>query len=256
MKLQKTLEVKLMEQKFIIKDSNGYDTFFTIVKNEESEYTNLIEKSFESAKDNKSKLSDWVLGINGMSGVKYRHFINNLIENLKNPKYLEIGCWRGSTSCSALYGNLVDAYCIDNWVEFGGPKQEFMNNMQRCVDESEDKVGIEFEENDFRQVNYDKIGNYNVYMFDGPHEEDDQYDGVVIPQNALDNEFIFICDDWNWKKVRNGTEKSFLDLNLKVLYSLDIRTTSDDSHPVTENSMQNSDWHNGYYIAVCKKCTK
>jgi len=246
------LEVK-MKESFIVGDSNGFSTYFTIEQNGDSEYILNLQTSLEKAKKSESKLSDWILSMRGMSGQKYRHLINNLIETVDDARYLEVGCWTGSTSCSALYKNSVKSYCIDNWIEFGGPRNVFIDNMEKCVEESDDLIEIEFEENDFREVKYDQIGKYNIYFFDGPHEENDQYDGIVDTQSALDDEFIFICDDWNWEKVRKGTERAFKDLNLNILYSLDIRTTSDNTHPVENNSMEKSDWHNGYFISVCKK---
>jgi hypothetical protein len=75
----------------------------------------------------------------------------------------------------------------------------------------------------------------------------------MFAQPALDDEFIFICDDWNWEKVRKGTLNAIKNLNLDVLFSIDIKTTDDDSYPPQENTKQNSDWHNGYYISVLRK---
>jgi hypothetical protein len=238
------------------KDSNGFDTYFLIEKNGDSKYIEWLEIALEKAKNNQSKLPEWILTMNGMSGRKYRHFINNFIGIVEEVKYLEVGCWKGSTSCSAFYKNEVSAYCIDNWSEFGGPKNEFIKNIEKCVGESGDLLSIQLEENDFRNVSYDEIGKYNIYFFDGPHEETDQYDGVLVSQSAVEDEFVFICDDWNWEKVRNGTEKAFEKLKLKVIYTVDIRTTSDNTHPVEYNAMEKSDWHNGYFIAVCKKGDK
>jgi hypothetical protein len=220
-----------------------------IVKNKETTYSELIE---ECLSEKKSNLSNWILEMDGMSGKKYRHFVNNLISKIDNPRYLEVGCWKGSTSCSAIYNNNVTAYCIDNWSEFGGPKNIFCENVQKCADEFDD-IEIVFEEKDFRKINYTEIGKYNVYLFDGPHEEKDQYDGLMLAQPSLDNEFIFICDDWNWKKVRTGTLNAIEKLNLEILFSVEIRTTDDDSYPPQENTKQNSDWHNGYYISVLRK---
>jgi hypothetical protein len=235
------------------KDSNGYETFFLTESIRDSKYISIIEDALEKAKKQESKLPEWILSMDGMSGRTYRHFINNLIENIDNSRYLEIGCWSGSTCCSAIFENSVDAYCIDNWSEFGGPRNECIGNIKKCISGSEDMIGIELEENDFRKVEYSNIGKYNVYLFDGPHEEQDQYDGLCITQNALDDEFIFICDDWNWEQVRTGTLNAIKTLNLKIIYSLDIRTTDNNTHPSEDNVRQNSDWHNGYYISVLKK---
>lgn len=220
-----------------------------LITNEKTNYSTLIQ---ECLSEENSNLPDWILEMDGMSGKKYRHFINNLIDKIENPRYLEVGCWKGSTTCSAIYGNDVTAYCIDNWSEFGGPKDIFCKNIERCVDDCEN-IGITFEESDFRDMNYMEIGKYNLYLFDGPHKMQDQYDGLYFVQQALDDEFIFICDDWNWKDVRDGTFQAISDLKLNVIYSKEIRTTDDDSYPSEENTKQNSDWHNGYYISVLSK---
>ena len=231
------------------KDSNGYDIFVEEYQNGESNYISSIKKTFQKKS---SKVSNWILEMNGMSGKKYRHFINNLIGKVNDPRYLEIGCWKGSTSCSAICNNDVVAYCIDNWSEFGGPKDIFCDNVQKCVEECGD-IDITFVESDFRNIDYNDIGKYNVYLFDGPHSEQDHYDGLFFPQSALEDEFIFICDDWNWKKVRESTLSTIQKLNLNIVYSLEVKTTSDDSYPPENNTMENSDWHNGYYISVLKK---
>lgn len=219
------------------------------IENKKSKYAQLIEDSLEN---NTSKLPNWILEMDGMSGRKYRHFINNLIYSLEDPRYLEIGCWKGSTSCSAIFGNKVNSYCIDNWSQFGGPKNIFCDNVQKCADECDD-IEIIFEEADFKKISYTEIGKYNVYLFDGPHEEKDQYDGLMFVQPALDDEFIFICDDWNWEKVRIGTMNAIKKLNLDILFSIDIKTTDDGSYPPENDTKQNSDWHNGYYISVLRK---
>ncbi|NDB57052.1 hypothetical protein EB001_01180 [bacterium] len=227
-----------------------------IQKNGESKYIDIIQNAFEKAKKYESKLSDWIITMEGMSGVQYRHFVNNLFENIENSNYLEIGCWKGSTTCSAAYKNLIKTYCIDNWKEFGGPKDQFSNNISRCMTESDDKCDIELVENDFRKLQYDNIGKYNVYMFDGPHSQDDQRDALIVVKDALEDEFIFICDDWNWGEVREGTRQGLEQSNMKVIYSIDLRTTPDNTTCSFENGYERSDWHNGYYISVIKKLNK
>lgn len=186
--------------------------------------------------------------IPGMSGRRYRLFINQLVRSLPDPAYLEVGSWAGSTLCSAISGNLLRAVAIDNWSEFGGPKNTFMQNVQRCVTAG---AQVFFIEGDFRTINYSNLGKFNIYLFDGPHEQCDQYDGVALALPALSNEFVFIVDDWNWERVREGTFAAIRDIGLSVVYAAEIRTTLDESHP--ENAFGDSDWHNGYYISVLQK---
>lgn len=216
-------------------------------------YVDLVKESFEKCLNYESKLPSWILELEGMSGKKYRHFINNLIQRVPNCKYLEVGCWKGSTLCSALYNNDVTSYAIDNWSEFWGPKQEFQDNVNKCILESSEHSHIEFqfEENHYKKVKYGEIGKYNVYLYDGPHAYDDQYNALVYGLSALENEFIFICDDWNWDFLREATKNSINDLNLEVLHSIEIQTSVDDYERGIR--FQNSDWHNGYFISVCKK---
>ena len=60
----------------------------------------------------------------GLSGRKYRSLINNLVEKIEKPSYLEIGSWLGSTACSAAFKNDFKITCIDNW------SQHFLKNFQ------------------------------------------------------------------------------------------------------------------------------
>ena len=105
-----------------------------------------------------------------------------------------------------------------------------------------------------RNVDYSTLGKFNIYFFDGPHEEDDQYDALSYALPSLDDTFILIVDDWNDPRPRNGTEKAIKELDISILYSMQIRTSNgvDVVYP-TPHVLENSDWHNGYYIAVCKK---
>ena len=228
----------------------------TKIKNNSKQNNFLIENiknAYNKSLELDSKLPTWILEIEGMSGKMYRHFINNLCQNVENCRYLEIGCWRGSTICSAIYGNDITSYVIDNWSEFdglNGPKQEFQNNVRRCMDETENDTTCEFEENDYKQIDYSSIDKYNLYFYDGPHEYEDQYNALTLTLECLDDEFIFICDDWNWEQVREGTNKSIEDLGLKIKYSVEIYTDVPDENG---NIFQNSDWHNGYFISVLKK---
>ena len=68
---------------------------------------------------------------------------------------------------------------------------------------------------------------------------------------ALACEFVFIVDDWNWQEVRDGTMRAISEIDLRVDYALEIRTTVDSSHPEVHSEL--SDWHNGYFISVLSK---
>src|SRR5271155_210084 len=167
-----------------------------------------LKGSFDKARQGTWRLPEEIRGIEGMSGQKYRSFVNNLVRSYPDPRYLEIGSWRGSTATAALYGNSAQALCIDNWSQFGGPRSEFFSNMDKVVSED---VHFRFLEQDFRKVDFHSIGDFNIYLFDGPHEETDQCQGVTIAQPALLDPFILIVDDWNWRPVRIGTFRGLIE---------------------------------------------
>lgn len=207
-----------------------------------------FKAAFADAIECNGKLSDDILNIDGMSGRKYRYFINNLVEKIQYPRYLEVGSWAGSTLCSAIYKNSLIATAIDNWSQFGGPIDSFFRNVSAACS-AETRLSILSQ--DFRRVNFQALGRFNIYLFDGPHDFADQYDGLALALNCLDNEFVFIVDDWNWEPVRLGTTHAIADLNLEIVSSIEIRTTMDGSHPRISGKL--SDWHNGYFISVLKK---
>ena len=88
-----------------------------------------VEDSFLRADNEQSKLTQGVLGIEGMCGVKNRHFLNNIC-NFAGCEYVEIGSLAGASLCAAIYDNAVSATAIDNWSQFGGPKKKFHQNIK------------------------------------------------------------------------------------------------------------------------------
>jgi hypothetical protein len=208
----------------------------------------LFQALVHAIKD-EGKLPREILDIDGMSGGRYRLLINHVIAALPDARYLEIGSWAGSTACSAMFGNPLVITCIDNWSEFGGPKAAFLDNVKRAQNAS---TTFRFIEADFRQVDYGTIGRFNVYLFDGPHSEQDQYDGIRLAQPALDDLFTLIVDDWNWAPVRIGTLRGLADEKIEQLFTVEIRSTQDNTHP-RRAAGKHSEWHNGYCMCVCRK---
>jgi hypothetical protein len=211
-----------------------------------SHQARLLKSSFESVQSGAhSPLPGEIRQIEGMSGQKYRSLINQLVGSISDARYLEIGSWAGSTAAAALYGNGVRALCIDNWSEFDGPRELFFANIKKVLTPS---IQFEVIERDFRAVDYKDIGTFNIYLFDGPHAEKDQYDGIMIVQPALANPFILIVDDWNWREVRLGTFQALLDARCRVEASIEISTNEN-----PKLAGRHSDWHNGYFIGVVNK---
>jgi hypothetical protein len=210
----------------------------------------MVRRALDRALADAGGPPDWVRAIDGMSGQKYRTFISELVKSLPDARYLEVGSYVGSTAAAALAGNDVTAVCVDNWSQFGGPKETFLANMAR-VRSSSPGVDFRFIEGDFRRIDFASIGRFNIYLFDGPHEEQDQYDGIKMAMPALDRCVILIVDDWNWSASRIGTFRAIRAAGCSITCSAEIRTTLDNSHAA--NYGKSSDWHNGYFFAVLTK---
>ena len=106
------------------------------------------------------------------------------------------------------------------------------------------KVKLNLIEKEFRAVNYLKLKDINIYLYDGSHHYEDHFDSIKFALPALSKKFIFIVDDWNWIQVRQGTLDSIENENLKIIYKLDVRTTRDNSSALLTE--QFSDWHQGF----------
>ena len=222
---------------FIINYISGYVVMLFL------ELKQHIETAFEKAERGESKITDYILNMDGMTGKKTRHFYNNLL-NKEDARYLEIGTWKGSSVCSAMCGNKAKILCIDNWTELGAPRSEFFSNFDTYKGEND----ATFLEEDCFKIDVSQLPKFNIYMYDGNHEETSHYMALIHFYSCLDDMFIFIVDDWNWVNVRDGTYNSFKHLNVSVLYEREIRLTTDNSTTHAKET-----WHNGIYVAILQK---
>jgi hypothetical protein len=203
----------------------------------------MLRDAFHEAAGDISDLPEALRRMEGMSGQRYRGLINALVRQHPDARYLEVGSYTGSTAAAAMLGNAVSVLCIDNWSEFGGPKAVFLENIARARSAS---VDFRLIESDFREVDYGSIGTFNIYLFDGPHGERDQYDAIMLVRPALDRRVIVIVDDWNWPSVRIGTFRALLHARYTIEAAIEIRTS-----PGPLAFGRYSDWHNGYLLSVC-----
>src|SRR5262245_45443184 len=127
-----------------------------------------------------------------------------------------------------MYRTCLRAVCTDNWSQSGGPRSKLLTNTTKALSQD-----IDFNVFDkvVRVIDYSELGTFTVYLFDGPHSEQDQYDGIVLAQAALDNSYFLIVDDWNWLQVRVGTFRALRDLKSKIDCGIEVRTTLDNSAP-------------------------
>lgn len=216
-----------------------------------------IEDSLHWGNLEVSKLTQDVLDIPGISSNKIKMFLNNVC-SLPNSTYLEIGVYRGSTFCAAIYGNDVKAIGIDNWSapflvpsnpihkitslykqKTENPKDEFLNNVKKYGNTENINV---YRANYF-DFDFNQLENVDIIFYDGETKHYDQYTVIKKLIPIMKNECILIVDDWNWHQKEGGIIKAIDDSNLFVTFEKSIYTKGEDIN----------DFWNGLGIFVLSK---
>jgi hypothetical protein len=219
--------------------------------------------------------------IGGFSGIKIKTLLNKLLSH-DGVKYLEVGVFCGSTFIPAMYGNSPEAaYAVDNWSEFAGQRDFFLANCDIFLGDGEapEKIegaadyrpgrmadpdlipsastlqweyGFKLLEKDFFATTSSDFDDtkFNVYFYDGNHEEENQSRALehMVSIGALEDEFILLVDDYAWEGVERGTQSAIKDLNLKVLREETFGVPC----PPAERT-QRENWWNGLYVAHLKR---
>jgi len=175
------------------------------------------------------------LGIGGTSSAKNRFLLNNMC-SFANCNYLEVGSYQGSTLCSALYKNSIKALSIDIKVS-----EKLINNIKHYA--SSQSI-VQIINSDSWRVDLKSITEkYNVYFYDGCHEEESHYKSLKYYYPILENTFIFIVDDYCQRRVIEGTQRSIKDLDCTILYECIL--------PSHDCDWRN--WWDGLYVSVIQK---
>ncbi len=224
-------------------------------------YITVIEAAYETALKEESKICKEILDLDGMTGKMTRHFYNAVC-SAPETRYLEIGTWKGSSICSAIYKNTGKFTCIDNFSEFSetSTRIELLKNLTTF----RGNTHVTFIEEDSFEVDVSELPKFNIYLYDGDHTREAHAQALTHYISCLDDTFIFIVDDWNWFNVRNGTTDAIEQLGLKVLYYKEIRTNmkivySKDDHVSYDDTLVETDvdgpakWHNGMGVYVLQK---
>jgi len=187
----------------------------------------FVEECIKKAKEGVSKCTKDILNLEGMTGSMTRHLYNNLCSfnkgNNDKTRYLEIGCYKGSSTISALYGNDCQTTVIDNWSEFGGPKDTFYANMQTYFkDIFNDETIQVINENSFDLKTKPKFRPYDIYLYDGNHSEKCQEEAITYYWEYLADPCVILIDDWDWDCAKNGTLRGLEKVNANILHRWDI----------------------------------
>lgn len=206
-------------------------------------YSDYIDDCINKTLNGHSKLNEKAITMQGMSSFNVRNLLNLLLE-IPNAKYLEIGVWKGSTFYSALYKNNPSyALAIDNWSQFKGS----FNFFSQTISDLECKYNVLNKNSFLVDVNNEIKQKINIYFYDGNHSKESQALAITHYINAMEDEFIYICDDWNSVGVPEGTLEAIQKTNLSIEKSWTLE--ADYAGDVKK-------WWNGLWIAHLKKSKK
>lgn len=116
--------------------------------------------------------------------------------------FVNVGVWQGYTMFAAMVGN-EDKTCIavDNFSEFGGPKQAFCENFEQYRSPQHRAYEMGYR-NYFAQEHQQPIG---FYVYDGEHSYENQLKGLQTAEPYFADDCIILVDDTNYDEVQAGT---------------------------------------------------
>lgn len=164
-----------------------------------------------------SILSQRQLEVDGMTGIKVRHLLNNLAAISNNC--FEVGCFKGAMTVAANYGNHVNYFICDNWSQYNNAetnKDDFYGNI-----ESHGIKCTVFEQDCFT-IDLSKLPKIDLYIFDGDHNVEAQTKALTYFKPVLAEQFILVVDDYSWPEAMEGTELGIKEAGMKVLFAKEL----------------------------------
>lgn len=210
----------------------------------------LIEQAIERADSFDSKIKTLpAYEVPALASLKIRCLLNNLGELAEN--YLECGVHRGGTFCSTIADNrnIKKAFAVDSWASdhMAGEIHEtqFLESANANVSKQTELIVIK---DDCFSVDLSKIDSpIDMFLYDAGHSKEDQKNALIYYYPVLANEFIYLCDDWQFEQVKEGTLEGIKEMGFEVLFEKEL---------LTDKEYNNESWWRGYYVALLKKIKK
>lgn len=204
---------------------------------------NIIQ-AIEKASKLQSNLTPENYSVPGLVSLRGRHLYNNLGALASNS--LEIGCHLGCSFTSTVTSNtiktatVIDSFASD-WVEDRKCMPIFLENAKKYTPAITE---FKFIHSDAFEVDLNDVPNgIDYYVYDGSHDEQSQKKALTYYYEKLADEFLFICDDYDWEEVQKGTQNAIRQLKLKIVFEQYLKG----------NDHDNDGYWNGYYIGLLKK---
>jgi hypothetical protein len=216
-----------------------------------SEKIEAIKNAITRADQMQSNMPLTALEVPFLGSLKIRALLNNL--GALATHIADIGSHKGGSMCSMLAGNanIKSATAIDCWAsdETNEDKAypQFIENAMKFKSESTELNVIV---SDCWEVDVASIpSKIDLYSYDAGHSKEDQKKALIYYKGMLADEFIYLCDDWEYGDVKEGTIEGIAEGGYDILFQQELLNP-----PGTyENDHLNEHWWRGYYVALLKK---
>lgn len=215
----------------------------------------LIENAIEKAIRRESKLSPFAMSVPMLGSLQIRHLLNNL--GAISSSFIDVGSHVGGSYCSTVFNNnnLDDVAAVDSWAsditEGHRHEEHFRENAAMFTPANVEKPTlINIIKSDAFEVDLTLFDGKKIdlYSYDAGHSFDDQKNALLYYKPVLADEFIYVCDDFNYGDVKQGTFAGIQEGEYEILYFREL--SNDDPHSDEHNNEQ---WWRGYGVFLLKK---
>jgi hypothetical protein len=207
-----------------------------------------VNQSISAALRHQSWIHAEALDVKGFtSGVMIRLFANLVHLPIENPAYLEVGLYCGKSFCACMNNSpTLNLYGVEDFSQdFGDPsvRPQLEANIEKFKGDARSVTVIN---SDAFKVDLKDIKHkIQVYCFDGEHSYESQKKAIPYYLDAMDDTWVFICDDFDWSGPSRGTKDALAELKDKVKIEREWI--------LTDGVPDSPTWHNGLGIFVLSK---
>ena len=185
--------------------------------------------------------------VEGLTSQRTKQLINSLASI--STRYLEIGVLNGATFTSALQGNQLRAFAVDDWkntvqaangsTEIHSDKQTFISNVKSYKGENTVKL---FECN-FLDVDKNQIDYIDFMFYDADHDPELTKSAVIYFADRFADQTILVFDDANFDGVVQAAREGIAAAGLNIIFQKIILNDLEDPEQ----------WWNGIYVVLVEK---
>jgi Methyltransferase domain len=173
-------------------------------------------------------------GVKSMSTLANAYLIHEITKFLQDDEvYLNIGVWQGFTFFAAVLNHQATSIGVDNFSEFGGPREKFLEHFARLQHPKASFWDLDYKEYFSKKHNEQKIG---FYFYDGAHDYKNQMAALTISEPHFAKNAIILVDDSNNPHARHATLDFVKERHRRYEIILD-QFTAGNRHPTFHNGL-------------------